>query len=363
MSLQPPFTAFGTSQGQVVAVAASSSQPVDGQPQAVYGEGPATTGFTTLVPLGSADAPIATANGFIGDADLGNVAVGSGGGDEIGLRKQRHFAFSFAPPLYLLPPVPAPVTALSLGMDFRSDTAVVWAADGEIWAQWVTRDDRVAAAEPIGPSGYAPQISAVLSDDNRSFILWTDEPPPGTSGVTRVFLAHSSVGVIFHGAQQLASFTEPPNVRLTPGSVSIDRLSAEGLAMVWPTMQDGNYALEAAGVTSHKILTPTPIAIPGEDVRLGAVATGPRNDIVVVVEVAPRTATGFDTTQQQLFATRDGEAKGPGLGFAPLEQLTGAGANTDPSVGVDPDSDRAVAAWQSVSGGIPAVQWAVSEPG
>ena len=31
----------------------------------------------------------------------------------------------------------------------------------------------------LGPAGYAPQLAAVLSDNNHAFVMWTDEPPPG----------------------------------------------------------------------------------------------------------------------------------------------------------------------------------------
>ena len=364
VSLAPPLTVLGTTNGQVVAIAGSSAQTALASPEAVLGEGFATTGFHKLSALGGSADLLATANGFIGDADIADVVQTPGGSEQIELLAQRHFAFSFGPPVFLVPVGSAPVTALALGMDFRADTIVVWAAGGEIWAQWVTNHDRVKGApQPLGPSGYAPQISTVLSDDDRAFVAWTDEPPLGTSGVTRVFLDHSAAGVIFHSAEQIASFTEPADVRLTPGALSIDRLSLEGLALVWPMMRGGNYALEAAGVTAHKILTPALISVSGEDLRLGAVATGPRDEIVVLVEVAPRTATGFDATRQQILATRDGQTKGHPYDFTPLEQLAAAGMNSNPSVAVDPDTDRAVAAWQSVVPGVSTVQWAVSQPG
>ena len=133
--------------------------------------------------------------------------------------------------------------------------------------------------------------------------------------------------------------------------------------MVWPTMVGGNYALEAAGVTSHNVLAPSLIAVSGEDVRLAAVASGPRDDLVVVVELAPRTSTGFDATAQQILATRAHVTKGPALGFAPLEQVAAAGMNSDVSVAIDPVTDCAVVAWQAVLAGVPVVQWAVCTSG
>ncbi len=43
----------------------------------------------------------------------------------------------------------------------------------------------------LGPAGYAPQLAAVLSDNNHAFVMWTDEPPPGTSATATIYLEHS----------------------------------------------------------------------------------------------------------------------------------------------------------------------------
>lgn len=352
-SLAGPLYSAGTTHGQIVAIAGSSA---DGE--AMLADGSAASGVDRLESLGGQDALVATMDGFIGDVDVATV-IQVAGQYEIALRAERHYASSFARPLDL-PVGTGTVGTLALGMDFRADRIVVWAQGGYVWAQYVTNDGHVKSRQLLGPSGYHPQIAAVLSDDDHAFVLWTDEPPPGSSGTASVLLAHSSFGPTFHGAVRLASFTEPADVRLTPGAVAAERLSSEGVALLWPAMAGANFVVDAAGATATGVLTPSVISEPGQGVRLGAVATGPRNEVVVLVEVAPRTADGFDEAHQEILATRSNEVRDPdGLGFGALTPLTSAGANTDPSVGVDPDTDAAVAAWQATLFGVPSIQYSI----
>jgi hypothetical protein len=362
-SLAGPLYAFGTTHGQIVAIAGasgSSGAAAGAAPQAVAGEGFANAALTSLTPLGAPDTPLATMDGFIGDADVATVTGASGGGYEIVVRAQRHYAKAFGNRLVSFAVGAGKITALALGMDFRADRLVVWAQGGELWARYVTNDGRVGARQLLGPTGYDPQVSTVLSDDHHAFVIWTDEPAPGAGGATTVLLAHSGFGPRFHGAQTLASFTEPPGVRLTAGAVAAERLSSEGVALLWPAIADGNYVVDAAGATTSSLQFLSTLAEPGQDLRLGAVATGPDNEIAVLVELAPRTATGFDQSHQAILATRSNVVHGtPSLGFGPLVQLAPSGPNVDPAVAVDPGSDTALAAWQTDQGDLSQVQYSI----
>ncbi len=358
-SFVAPLAAIGTTEGNVIAIAGQAGTSVLGAPEAVASDGPLSAPVERLRSLGGPDSLVATMNGFIGDADVATVAPAPGGGYEIVLRAQRHYARSFSG-RRVLPVGSAKVTALALGMDFRADRLVLWVAGGELYAQYVSNEGRIYPRQTLGASGYRPQVAAVVSDDRRAFVLWTVEPPPDQSAPTRVLLAHSGFGPTFHGAQTLASFTEPAGVRLTPGAVAAERLSGEGVALLWPAMVGGNYVIDAAGATQSGALPPSTIALAGADVRLGAVATGPANEVVVIAASAPRTASGFDQSQQQLLATRSNEVRTPnGLGLGPLEVIAPAGPNTDPSVSVDPSNDTAVAAWQTLVGGVAKVAYAI----
>jgi hypothetical protein len=354
-----PLYAFGTTHGQIVAIAGATGT-AGAAPQAVAAEGFANGTLASLTPLGAPDTPLATMDGFIGDADVATVTGASGGGFEIAVRAQRHYAKAFGSRRVSFAVGAAKITALALGMDFRADRLVVWAQGGELWARYVTNDGRVGARQLLGPTGYDPQVSTVLSDDHHAFVIWTDEPAPGAGGATTVLLAHSGFGPRFHGTQTLASFTEPPGVRLTAGAVAAERLSSEGVALLWPAIADGNYVVDAAGATTSGLQFLSTLAEPGQDLRLGAVATGPDNEIAVLVELAPRTATGFDQSHQEILATRSNVVHGtPSLGFGPLVELAPSGPNVDPAVAVDPDSDTALAAWQTDVGGLSQVEYSI----
>jgi hypothetical protein len=121
----------------------------------------------------------------------------------------------------------------------------------------------------------------------------------------------------------------------------------------------GSYVVQAGGLTSTHVLPPATLAQPGADLRLAALATGPANDVVAVLERAPRSAAGFDTTQQAILAARTVPGGPGGIAFETPVELAPAGPNIHPSVAIDPSSDRAVAVWQTIVGVLPAVAYAV----
>ena len=83
-------------------------------------------------------------------------------------------------------------------MDFRADSIIVWAQAGTVYARWITNAGHVVPdAARSGPAGYAPQLAAVLSDNDHAFVMWTDEPPPGRAGTTTIYLEHSGDDVTF----------------------------------------------------------------------------------------------------------------------------------------------------------------------
>jgi hypothetical protein len=360
LQLLGPLESAGTTAGQLVAVVGDAQDPAGGRPGALLAEGHAGGPLASLTPLGGPDAPVATADGYIGDADVVTTATALAGDQLIELREQRHFNGSFGRPVVLVEGF-APITALAVGMDFRGDSLVLWAQAGEVHAQWVTNVRQVYPPQVLGPAGYAPELAAVLSDNNHAFAMWTDEPPPGAAGEARIFLEHSGNNVAFPAdPRQLAAFGEPAAQRLTPGSIALVRVTpSEGVLAAWTLVQGGNYVVEAAGLTSTQVLPAATIELPGADLRLAALATGPRNDYVAVLASAPRNATGFELTQQAILAARSVPGGPGGVAFESPTQIAPPGPNSAPSVAIDPDSDRAVVAWQTMSDGLPAVAWSV----
>ncbi|MGA2471196.1 MAG: hypothetical protein ABSG64_10955 [Solirubrobacteraceae bacterium] len=353
-----PLAVSGTTRGQIVVIVGSRSAHVLGSSEAMLGDAPAAKGAGSVVPLDGANSVVATANGTIGDADVATVVPGAGGGEAIELLAQRHYAHRFGRAL-LIPIGAGPVTALALGMDYRADRIVVWVQGGYVWACWVTNHGRISPTQRLGPSGYDAQISAALSDDNRAFVAWTDEPSPGAGDVARVYLDHSAAEVVFGQPTVIARFAEPLGVRLSAGSIALERLASDGLAIVWPTMIGGRFAVRVAGLGSTRMQAPSTLSRPGEEVRLGAAATGPDGELLVLLEVAPRGANaGFEAAKQAIFAVRSHQ-NGAALGVGALERVAPAGSNYGPSVAIDPDTDRAVAVWQTLVHGVPSVAWSV----
>jgi hypothetical protein len=332
----------GTTHGQLVAVVGAGGR-------ALLGEGLAEAGFAGLRSLTGSDALVATQTGFIGDVDVATVA-----GADILVRAQRHFMRRFGRAVRIRAGA-RPPSALAIGMDFRADRLIVWDEQGELYARYVTNRGHVKREQRLGPAGSDPQISVVLSDDDRAFVIWTDEPPVGSAGIARVLVAHSAVGPRFHGVQTLASFPESATVRLPAGAVAAVRLSSEGVALLWPARSaSGELVLDGASARQYGVLRPRVVAVAGMDVHLGAVASGPRNELVALLEVE-----AHDSGAQAIYAVRSNVVRDPGgLGFGAPVELARPGANFTPAVAVDPETDAVIAAWQSGT----AIDWARGTP-
>lgn len=351
--LTAPLAVTATTAGQIVAVLGDA-------PGTVLAEGVAGGRLRRVATIGAPASALAAANGYIGDADVVSVDTVAGR-QSIELRAQRHYARSFAAAV-TMPEGAAPISSLGVALDFRADSIVFWVQSGELHAQWVSNGGSPGPPQVLGPAGYAPQIAAVLSDDNRAFVLWSDQPPPGSSAQTTIYLDHSAANVSFSAPPRaIASFSQPPAQRLGQGAVALVRETpSEGVLAAWPTIVDGDYAIQAAGLTSTRVLTPATISQIGADLRLAALAAGPRNDVVAVLERAPRAAAGgFDQTRQAILAARTVPGGPGGVAFEVPVLLASAGPNSDPAVAIDPASDRAVLAWQTVVGGQDQIAYAV----
>jgi hypothetical protein len=262
-----PLAAATTTAGQIVAVVGDREIPSGGAPGALFGEGFAGSPLRRISALGGPAGLVATADGYIGDADVVSTTTTLGGEQVIELREQRHFMTSFANPVALDEGF-APITALAVVMDFRADSIVLWAQAGEVHAQWITNAGRAYPAQVLGPAGYAPQMAAVLSDNDHAFAMWTDEPAPGVSGEARIYLEHSGNNVRYpshvsfsSSPSTLVAFSEPPAQRLTPGSIALVRMTpSEGVLAAWTFVQRGSYVVDVAGVVSTHALPAATLA-------------------------------------------------------------------------------------------------------
>jgi len=342
--LRSPFSAAGTTAGQLVAAAA---QKAGG---ALLAEGRAGGRLAVAQRFGAPAGPIATADGWIGDADVAYVTQRQGV-EAIELLEQRHYESSFERPVTLVEGS-APITSLSVAMDFRADSIVLWTAAGSLHGQFVSNTGVAGPSQVIGPAGAITQVAAVLSDNGRAFVTWSVEPARGVAGQTTVYLVHSAANVTFGGRPRIVgSFAEPPGLRLGPGSLALVRMTpSEGVLAAWTLLSNGSYVVEAAGLTSSHTLPPYVVSQPGVDLRLAAIASGPRNDAAIVLASAPRGVAGWVQTQQSLLAARSVPGGPGGVAFENPVQIAAGGANSAPSIAFDPHSDAVVVAWLAGAG-------------
>ncbi len=352
--LSGPLTVAGTTAGQAVAAA--------GAPAALYAEGPASARSGSVHRLAGPPTLVATATGFIGDVDIANVAPGPRGAPVIELREQRHYERAFGEPRTLASAGSAAVSALALGMDFRGDTIVVWAQGGSVYARGVSNTGVVGALARLGESGSAPQLAAVLSDDTRAIVLWTDQPPRGASASTRVLFDQSATQLRFSSPLVLDAYVQPRSLRLGAGADAVVRLSTEGVLIAWTSYAQGSYLVRAAGVTQHGAETPVAASQAGADERLAAIAAGPHGDAALALVRAPRTEAGFAPDGEAIVATSSYHPRGGGVAFTAPLSLAAAGENGAPSVAVDPATDAAVYTWRTVRAGAASVAYAVRGP-
>ena len=258
---------------------------------------------------------------------------------------------SFEPPVTFSSAGAGPITALDgrHGLPRRHDR------DVGAGRRWSTRagSPTPASSTPsrlLGPAGYAPQLAAVLSDNNHAFVMWTDEPPPAPPPRRPIYLEHSGDNVTVRPAARAGL------VRRAGGAAAHARLDRarcgcpprRACSPHGPGCRGGNYAVSAAGLTSRG-------AGRHADARRSRAPTC----------ASPRSPPGRTTTRRRARARaarvarlrRDppGDprrahvpaARG-GVSFERARPARAGGRSTaSPSVAIDPATDRAVVAWQT----------------
>jgi hypothetical protein len=133
------------------------------------------------------------------------------------LRAQRHYSGGFSAPVTMLEGS-APISSLTVALDFRADSIILWVQAGKVHAQWVSNAGRPGDPQVLGPAGYHTSLAAVLSDDNRAFVLWVDQPPPGSPAPSTVYLDHSA-GSVAESSTKAPALEQPgglPSQRIAP---------------------------------------------------------------------------------------------------------------------------------------------------
>lgn len=311
-------------------------------------------------PGGASSPPAGAGNDGTGDGGSGDPGAGDGSG--VQLRVQRHHADRFAAPA----PVAAAgagsssVQALTVALDYRSDALAVWSEQGSLYARELPAAGTPHPVQRLGRVGLGPpagaRIAAVLSDDDRAIVAWTNRH----AGQTSVYVSHSQPGVRFTEPQLLEEFPDPPGLPDYVDSPQLVRLSSESVALAWTGAVAGHWAIRAAAIDQRGILPPSTISPAGRDALLAGIAPGPNDEALALWTEPQLTAAGLDLGSQAIFAARGFDAYPEQVKFAAPELIAPPGPNSEATVAFDPSSDRAIAAWRTGTGQL---AYAIRAPG
>jgi hypothetical protein len=350
--------ASGAPHGQIL-IAGSAPGAAQG---ALVIQGSAAGPFAALEPAGGASAPIALATGYLGDIALasppaanrpeagaggagtsGSGTAGSGTSEALAMHVERFFAHSFVRNISARTLTTAPMRALTLAMDFRSEVLAVWQQGAAIYARLVPNRGAARSIQRLASVGSHVQIAAVLSDDERGIVAWSEQRGEETS----VYIDRSAPGVRFTTPQLLGRFSDPDGLPAPAASPALVRLSSESVMLAWAGAAAGRWVVHTASIDLNGVGDAGTIAAPGTDALLAHLAAGPDGDAIVLwTEPSPTAAGPPDIARQAIFAARGfDDSAAHGMLGAP-EQVAPPAPVSDATVAIDPDSDRAIAVWR-----------------
>jgi hypothetical protein len=317
-------------------------------------EGPAGGPFTPAVGLGGPSTPVAVTSSYRGDVGIASVDAEG----EVELRIEQHTAPVIGPPV-VLTSRGAAVSAISVNLDYRGDAIVAWAANGGIFDRVRESSGILEPTQRVGSSPAGPRLEALISDDNRGIVAWeTDESTGGTT-TTSTYLDVSQTGPHFTTPHLLERFTDPAGLVPPASGLQLVRLAYEGVMVVWTGLSEGHLVVRAAPVSLTSLRPATTVSDPGEDAMLTDVATGPRDEALVLWTTGPRLAGQAGAGEQEILTARGTIDPTTGVAKFDLPQLVaGPGLVATPRVAIDPVSDVAVAVWRNRSRN-PGVDFAV----
>ncbi|MGO9760102.1 MAG: hypothetical protein ACLP8S_10890 [Solirubrobacteraceae bacterium] len=348
--------ASGAPHGQIVIAGSSPQAPSDG----LLIQGAAGGPFAALQPSEGSAAPMALATGYLGDVALVSPPAANGAGDPGGatghpdspagphtdalnVHVERFFAHDFVRNLTADTAGTGPLEALTLAMDYRSEVLAVWAQEDALYARVVPNRGDPRPLQRLASVGLHPEITAVISDDERAIVAWSEQ----LGSETAVYIDRSAAGVHFGAPELLERFRNPDGLPSPAASPRLVRLSSESVMLAWAGSTQGRWVVRTAPVTLRGVGSVATIAAPGTDALLAGLAAGPDADALVLwTEPLPTAAGPPDMERQALFAARGFDGYHEHAIFGEPELLSPPAPVSDATVALDPASDRAVAVWQ-----------------
>jgi hypothetical protein len=307
-------------------------------------EGPAEGPFAQLPIAGGLSAPFSLATAWLGDLGI----AGASAGGAIALHVERFFSDAFTRNVTVAAQG-SPPGAVAVALDYRTDALVAWQHAGYLYARELSGKGGSGRLQRIAPVPSRVAIGALLSDDYRGILAWSEQ----SAGHTSVYFDQSAPGVHFGVPQLLERFADPPG----PAPVSLGprlvRLSDESVMIAWPGAAGGRWVVRTAAIDQHGIGAPSTIAAPSGDALLCDIATGPLSEAIVLwTEPAEGEDGPPDATREALFAARGIDSHPRRTIFEAPEEVALPGPTSEAAVAVDPASGRALAVWRGAGGAL-----------
>jgi len=365
LSLRGPLSASGAPYGQIVI---AGSRPACCAAAVV--QGIAGAPFASLAAGSGAIGPPLLSRAYLGDVAL---AARASDGSGLLLRVERHYERAFGP--WVAVGSAAHPQAATVALDFRSDALAAWQQAGSLYLRDLPASGVAQPLQRLAPAAADVRVAALLSDDDRAIVAWSDRRGEDTS----VYVELSATGVRFGTPTLLERYRDPGGAPPPTASPTLVRLRSEGVLLAWAGAAAGHWVVRVAAVDLLGVRSVSTIAAPdaqtlpaglggdsdGESLLAGT-GTSPDGDALLAgLAAAPDggalalwtepqngegAAQGAPATQ--LMAARVVGVRPGRTAFGPPEAVAPPGAVLDPSVAFDPSSDRAVAVWRDDGGGI-----------
>jgi hypothetical protein len=326
--------------GQLAAGAARATAALEADPSGPFG---------AARPLNRGAGPLALANYLTGEVALAAVAP-AGATGRVVLRLQSAAAAALGAPV-ILAALPGTVSAVAVGLDWRGDALVAWQQNGLIYARERRTSGTLGPLQVLGGSSAGPRLGALISDDGRGIVAWTDEtastPDGARTASTRLSISGESVR--FGRPTVIEAWTEPAGLRLGAGAMRLIRLANGRVVLGWTGWQAGRLVARVAAVTLTGLRPPATVSDAGTDAQLTDLAAGARGEVLAVFTA---TEPGALVQGPAEIEAAVGVDEGAGQSaFAPPEPVAAGAAGSDPTAAFEPVGDRPVIAWRTGTAG------------
>ena len=310
-------------------------------------QGPAGRPFAALGAIAGQASRGALTTAYLGDVAVASPSAGAADGAD--LRVERYFAHGLSTASSVVGAGGGAVQALTIGLDYRTDAIAVWRQAGALYARDLPASGRAQPTQRLAAAGPQPRITALISDDNRAIVAWADE----RAGTTSVYLDYSGSGVRFGAPRLLERFANPAGLPYPSGSPRLVRLSSESVMLAWTGAQQGHWVVRTAAIDLNGLRTISTIDTGDHDALLSDLEPGPRGEALALWSEPQRTPHGaLDMARQAIYAARGIDAHPNRTIFGAGERIAAPGPNSEATVAIDPQSDRALALWRGERGTV-----------